>query len=262
MNELEGRTALVTGASSGLGVDFARELGDRGAALVLVARREGRLHDVALELRQRCKVRVDVLVVDLGQRGAAQSVFDDLQGRGIDVDILVNNAGFGAHGDFIDLPWDREEQMRNLDILALVHLTKIFSVPMVARGWGRILQVASVGAFQPCPTYASYGAAKAFVLNFSEAFHFELRGSGVSCTVISPGATATEFLDVSGQKPTLVHRLTMMTSASVGRIGVRSLLAQKVSVVPGLVNKLAAFSARFTPRLIATWGAWYSMRAS
>jgi len=150
--------------------------------------------------------------------------------------------------------------MLELDILTVVHLTKLIVPGMVDRGWGRVLQVASIGAYQPCPTYASYGAAKAFVRNFSEALHFELRGTGVTCTVVSPGATATEFMDVAGQGATLAHRLTMMTSASVGGIGVRGMLAGRASVVPGLVNKLAAFSIRLVPRRIATWAAWLAMR--
>jgi len=262
MRELEGRTALVTGASSGLGVDFARELGDRGATLILVARREERLHDVALELRHKCKVRVEVVAMDLAKPGAPAALLAEISDRGMAIDILVNNAGFGAHGDFLSVPWEREFQMLNLDIIALVHLTKLCASGMVEREWGRILQVASVGAFQPCPSYASYAAAKAFVLNFSEALHYELRGTGVSCTVISPGATATEFLDIAGQKPTLVHRMTMMTSAAVGGIGIRSMLRQRIAVVPGLINKLAAFSIRFTPRIIATAMASVMMRQS
>ncbi len=260
MSELEGRTALVTGASSGIGVDFARELAERGAALILVARREDRLHDVALDLRHRFKVRVDVIAMDLAESGAGQALFDEVGSRERTVDILVNNAGFGVHRDFLDVSWEREEQMLNLDIVTLVHLTKLFAAGMVQRGWGRILQVASIAAFQPTPTYATYGGAKAFVLNFSEAFHYELRGTGVSCTVISPGATATEFLDVAGQAEKAGHTMTMMTSESVGRIGIRSMLRQRISVVPGLVNKLSTFLTRFTPRIISTAVAWLMVR--
>jgi len=260
MRELEGRTALVTGASSGLGIDFARALAERGATIILVARRENRLNDVAVQIRHACRVRVEVIAQDLAVSDAANDLCAEIVDRGLVVDILVNNAGFGVHSPFLDVGWERERQMLELDILTVVHLTKLIVPGMVDRGWGRVLQVASIGAYQPCPTYASYGAAKAFVRNFSEALHFELRGTGVTCTVVSPGATATEFMDVAGQGATLAHRLTMMTSASVGGIGVRGMLAGRASVVPGLVNKLAAFSIRLVPRRIATWAAWLAMR--
>ena len=260
MRELEKRTALVTGASSGLGVDFARELAARGATVILAARREDRLNDLAITLRELHGVRVEVVAVDLTAVDAVETLCRQVAESGLSVDILVNNAGFGAHAAFVDLSWEREQQMLELDILALVHLTKKLVPGMVDRGWGRILQVASIGAYQPCPTYASYGAAKAFVRNFSEALHFELSGTGVTCTVISPGATATEFMEVAGQDVTWAHRLTLMSSEAVGRIGIRSMLAGRASVVPGWVNKLAAFSVRFAPRRLATWAAWLVMR--
>ena len=248
MSMLKGRWALVTGASSGLGTDFARVLAEEGAHLVLVARREDRLRQLAGELEHSRGVRTLVLPADLGAKDAPRELYDRLAERGIAVDVLVNNAGFGVYGNFTEIPWDRERQMLELDILALVHLTKLFAQDMVKRDFGRILQVASIGAYQPSPTYATYSAAKAFVLSFSEALSYELRHTHVKVTVVSPGVTATEFLQVSGQTPTFYQRLAMMTSDKVARVGVRAMLKGKTSAIPGLVNSLPTFSLRFMPR--------------
>jgi short-subunit dehydrogenase len=247
---LQGKTALVTGASSGLGVDFARELAALGCKLVLVARREDLLKRLQAELQQR-GTQATIVTLDLGSPGAPQALHDLLRQQGLAVDVLVNNAGFGLFGRELDIPWERTQQMLQLNMLALTQLTKLFARDMVKRGFGYILQVASTGAYQPTPTYAAYSASKAYVLSFGEALNHELRSSGVSCTVISPGVTATEFLQVSGQKPTWYHRLTMMSSAEVARAGVRRMLARRGSSVIGWLNWLAAFSVRFTPRQLA-----------
>lgn len=258
--ELAGRRVLVTGASSGLGVDFARELAARGAALVLVARRLDRLEELAAELKRAHGVEVECAGADLGDRAAVQGLFERVTAGGRAVDVLVNNAGFGVYGPYLEIPWEREHAMLELDVVTLAHLTKLFARPMVERRFGRILQVASIGAFQPTPTYAAYSAAKAFVVSFSEAIDFELAGTGVSCTVVSPGVTATEFLAVSGQKPTLYQRLLMMTSADVARAGIDAMIAGRRHVVPGLLNALGALTSRLAPRRLATWIAWMTMR--
>ncbi|MGH8482195.1 MAG: SDR family NAD(P)-dependent oxidoreductase [Nevskiaceae bacterium] len=244
---LSGRTALVTGASSGLGVDFARELAQRGCRLVLVARREELLKKLQAELQQQHGAAVSVMTLDLGDPGAPQMLYDTLKAQGLAVDILVNNAGFGLYGLELEIPWERTRQMLMLDIVALTHLTKLFARDMVRRGYGRMLQVASIGAYQPSPTYAAYSAAKSYVRSFSQALNFELRGTGVSSTVISPGITATEFLKVSGQKPTAYQRLMMMSSAEVARIGVRAMLKGRYSIVPGFLNWLTALFTMVTP---------------
>lgn len=248
MSGFRDRLALVTGASSGIGVDFARELAARGANLVLVARREERLRALAEELERTHGVRTRVLAADLAKPDAPRALHDRLRGEGLAVDVLVNNAGFGVYGPFLDVAWERERQMIELDVLALVHLTKLFAADMRARGYGRVLQVASIGAFQPSPTYAAYSAAKAFVQSFGEALACELRGTGVSVTVVSPGVTESEFLAVAGQRRSLFQRLTVMPSAKVARIGVRALERGRPLVVPGFANALTAFSMRFLPR--------------
>lgn len=244
---LAGKTALVTGASSGLGVDFARELAQRGASLVLVARREELLKKLQAELQERHGVSALVVTLDLGDPAAPQVLYDTLKARNVTVDILVNNAGFGVYGPELDIPWDRTRQMLMLDVVALTHLTKLFARDMVKRGLGYILQVASIGAYQPSPTYAAYSAAKSYVRSYSQALNFELRGTGVSSTAICPGITATEFLQVSGQKPTAYQRLMMMTSAQVAAIGIVAMLKRRYNVVPGFLNWLISVFTFVTP---------------
>jgi uncharacterized protein len=244
---LRGRTALVTGASSGLGVDFARELAARGSNLVLLARREDLLRKHADEIAARYKVKAEVVAMDLVERDAPQRLFDQLSAAGTQIDVLVNNAGYGLYGPFSEIAWERERAMLELDIVTLVHLSKLFVQPMIARRFGYLLHVASIGAFQPSPLYASYSAAKSFVLNFGVALNHELRNTGVRSTVISPGITATEFLKVSGQSATLYQRLTMMQSPEVARIGIAAMLKGRSSVVPGLVNKLGVLLPRLLP---------------
>lgn len=248
---LHGRWALVTGASSGLGVDFARELAGRGCNLVLVARREEQLRRLADEIMARAGVAVEVIAMDLGLVDAPQRLYDQLTAANRAIDILVNNAGLGLYGEFLALEWQRERAMLELDIITLTHLTKLFVRDMVTRRFGFVLQIASIGAYQPTPLYASYSAAKSYVLHFGEALNHELRKTGVRCTVLSPGVTRTEFLDVSGQAPTFYQRMVMMRSADVARIGIDAMLRGKSSVVPGFFNALTAWSNRLIPRRLA-----------
>jgi short-subunit dehydrogenase len=223
---LAGRHALVTGASSGLGVDFARELARRGAGLTLVARREDRLRAVARELA-------------------------DTQARGRPVDVLVNNAGFGLYGRFSELDWGRERAMLELDMIVPVHLTKLFLPGMLERRSGWVLNIASIGAYQPSPLYASYSAAKSFILNFTEALSYELRGTGVRATALSPGIVATEFLQVSGQQATRYQRMTMMDSPTVARLGIDAMLRGRPSLVPGRLNAASVWTSRLLPRRVS-----------
>lgn len=248
MSVLTGKTALVTGASSGLGVDFATVLAERGCNLVLVARREDRLRTLADELTRRHGVQTHVIGMSLSEPGAAQDLYDRLRGLHVDVDVLINNAGFGVYGPFTDIPWEREEEMLRLDIIALTHLTKLFVRDMVARNSGYVLQVSSIGAYQPSPTYATYSAAKAFVLSFGEALNYELRRTNVKVSVLSPGVTETEFLQVAGQRQSLFQRLSMMRSRPVAETGINAMLRGKPSKVAGAMNALTAWSLRFMPR--------------
>ena len=193
---LAGKWALITGASSGFGVDFAKQLAAKGMNLVLVARREDNLRAVADEVAQAHGVQVVPVALDLAAPDAPPRLFDMTKAAGHDITVLINNAGFGLYGRFTDLAWEREQEMIDIDITALVHLTKLYAADMAARKNGYILQVASVGAFQPSPLYAVYGAAKAFVLSFGEAVDYELAG-GVSVTTTAP-ALPRRSLAVSG----------------------------------------------------------------
>jgi uncharacterized protein len=257
---LQGRHALVTGASSGLGADFARELAGRGAGLTLVARREDRLRALERELVQGHGVAVDVVALDLTADGAPEELRRRSEHAGRSVDVLVNNAGYGLYGEFRELDWERERNMLVLDVIVPVHLTKLFLPGMLERGFGRVLNVASIGAYQPSPLYASYSAAKSFVLSFTEALSYELRGSGVHATAVSPGVVATEFLHVAGQTPTRYQRRSRMDSATVARIGVDAMLKGRPSLVVGWRNAAAAWSVRLLPRRTAAALAHRAMR--
>jgi short-subunit dehydrogenase len=248
---LAGRHALVTGASSGLGVDFARELARRGAGLTLVARREDRLRALARELADIHGVDVHVVALDLNEAGAPDRLLADTQARRRPVDVLVNNAGFGLYGPFSELDWERERAMLELDMIVPVHLTKLFLPGMLERRSGWVLNIASIGAYQPSPLYASYSAAKSFILNFTEALSYELRGSGVLATALSPGIVATEFLRVSGQQATRYQRMTMMDSPTVARLGIDAMLRGRPSLVPGRLNAASAWTSRLLPRRVS-----------
>ena len=256
---LHGRTALVTGASGGLGVAFARELAARGCALVLVARSDAPMQQLATELRA-AGVAVHVRPVDLADGAARDALAQGLAADGIAVDVLVNNAGFGVFGAFADSAWSRLDGMLAVDVVALTHLTRLFLSGMRERGFGRVLQVASTGAFQPTPSYAAYAAAKSYVLEFGYALDAELRGSGVRCTVVSPGVTATGFFEVSGQRATWYQRLTGMQPAAVARRGIDAMLAGRTGVVTGMVNALVAHSTRLMPRRVSAHVAGLLMR--
>jgi len=250
-DNLRGKWALVTGASSGLGVDFARNLAGRGCNLILVARREDRLRAVGDEITAQHGVQVEAIALDLEPPDAPPRLYDQLKAAGRQVDVLINNAGFGLYGDFLEIPWERERAMLELDIVTLTHLTKLFVRDMVARRFGYVLLVASIGAYQPSPTYATYSAAKSYVLFFGEALHYELRDTGVNVTVVSPGVTKTEFLEVAGQQPSLYQRAMMMESVDVTRHAIDALLGGKASVVPGFKNAALAQSTRLMPRQLA-----------
>lgn len=250
MRDLTEQWALVTGASSGFGVDFAHLLAERGANLVLAARSVDAMEHLAAELRERHGVRTQVIGIDLARAGVGIELRDRLMQAGIAIDILINNAGYGVYGDFLSQPVARALDMLQLNMLSLTELTHAFAEGMAARGRGKILLVSSIGGYQATPTYAAYSASKAYVLLFGEALHEELKDRGVTVTVLSPGITATRFLAVSGQKATLYQRLVMMQSRPVARLGLKALFAGRASIVPGWLNALTAWSNRLMPRMV------------
>jgi short-subunit dehydrogenase len=238
---LRGKTAVITGASSGMGTDFARQLAAHGCQLILVARRAERLRELQAEISARSGVSVESVAMDLVAADAPQQLYDQLKAGGRAVDVLVNNASHGLYGEFWTVPWERLRSMLELGMVALTHLTHLLLPDMIAYHSGYILNVASTASFQPSPTYAAYAAAKSYVLSFGEAHHYELRHTGVRCTVLCPGVTRTEFFDVAGQKLTAYQQMTMMESAEVARIGIEAMLKGRPSVVAGRLNAFVAW---------------------
>ena len=237
--------ALITGASAGLGVDFARQLRAKGYQLVLVARRKDRLDALAAELGH-----ARVVACDLGEVGAVGRLMDDLRGADETVSLLVNNAGFGLGGQFAALDGARQRGMIDLNCGALTELAHAVLPDMLARKKGLIVNVASTAAFQPGPGMAVYFATKAFVLSFSEALHEELRGQGITVTALCPGPTATEFGEVAGFGKSSPFEKLAANSANVVRAGLEGLEAGKAIVVPGLLNKAGAQGHRLLPRAL------------
>jgi short-subunit dehydrogenase len=245
MTIYKGATALVTGASSGIGEVFARELARRGMDLILVARGADRLGEIAGELSAQHGVRVEVLPSDLSEPGAAQQVYQEVERRGLAVHMLINNAGFGTHGRFEELDPEREQQEIRLNIGALVDLTHAFVPPMLARGGGAVINIASLAAYQPIPYMAVYGATKAFVVSFSAALAEEYRGRGLRVLALCPGATATNFFNVAGGGP--VAAGGMRTSEQVVATGLRALERGQSVVLDGLLNTLLGAAGKWAP---------------
>jgi uncharacterized protein len=248
----KGQAALITGASSGIGLELAREFAAHGHDLVLVARSGGRLEEIAAELKRMHSVDARVVVKDLSRPGAAEEIHRELTDVGLMVEVLVNNAGFGVYGPFVDTPWERELEMLRLNVVALTDLAKRFARDMVARRRGRILNVASTAAFQPGPHMAVYYASKAYVLSFSEALADELRGTGVTVTALCPGPTRSGFQQAAAMHRSRMLRLSVMDSATVARIGYRAVMAGRPLVIAGWLNRLFASPARLVPRQMVT----------
>ena len=242
--------ALITGASSGIGLELARVFAAHGADVVLVARQEDKLRALAAEL-QRARVRADVIAADLTAPGAAAALFASVQSLGLDVDVLVNNAGFGLYGPFVESPLETDVSMIQLNVLAATELTRRFLPPMVARGHGRIVNVASTAAFFPGPLMAVYYATKAYLLSFSEAIANELQGTGVTVTAICPGATQSGFAAAARQEDSrLIAGRKLPSSREVAEEGYRGAMAGRTVVVTGMSNKLSVLVPRLLPRRV------------
>ena len=247
------QTALITGASGGIGYELARLFAQDHYNLVLVARSGEKLNRLANELQTQHGIRVTVAPIDLGEPAAPKLLFDQLRRERVDVDILVNNAGFGVFGEFLQMPEAEILDQIQLNITALTHLTKLFLAPMIERGTGRIMNVASTAAFQPGPLMAVYYASKAYVLSFSEALANELRRSGVTVCCFCPGATNTGFAKRAGLEGSrLFKQIGAMNVEAVARDGYRGLMAGRTVVISGMHNWLIAESVRFAPRRLVT----------
>jgi len=246
----EKKTALITGASGGIGLEFAHIFAREGYDLVLVARDEGRLKELAQELGEKYHVATHPISSDLSHPTAPAELYDQLVGKGIQIDALVNNAGFGHFGLFAESPWEKERGMIALNIAALTHLTKLLLPGMLERKRGNILNVASIAAFEPGPLMAVYYASKAYVLSFSEAIANELEGTGVFVTVLCPGPTATSFEKTAALGESKLFKQNLATAKDVAEYGYREMKKGTIVAVHSLRNRLILLAIKFSPRAL------------
>ena len=257
------KTALITGASSGIGYELAKLFAKDKHNLVLVARREKELKQLADALEKQHGIKAKIIAKDLGTANAAQEVYDILDKENMDIDFLVNNAGFGDFCMFHQTDWNKMEQMINLNILTLTHLTRLLVNQMISRKSGKILNLGSTASFQPGPTMAAYCATKAYVLSFSEAIANELKGTGVTVTTLCPGATESGFQKGAAlEESKFVKGKKLATSESVAKYGYNALMKGKTVAIHGMMNRILAHSVRFTPRKMVTATARYLLEES
>lgn len=239
--------ALVTGASSGIGAELARQLAARRSNLILTARRLDRLQSLAAELKSTYSIRVNTIQNDLNAPGGPRQLIEQLSAESLEPTILINNAGLGQHGPFIEQSHDQIDTMLGVDIRALTLLTREIGAAMARRQHGAILNVASFAALAPIPTYAVYSGAKAYVVAFSQALRDELAPSGVSVSVICPGFTPTEFFDISKHQRSRLMRLTELSVEQVARAALRGLARRQFLIVPGWWYQLNRLSTALVP---------------
>jgi len=242
-------TALITGASSGLGTELAKLFARDKHNLVLVARSIHKLQELATELTTTFGISVTVLGKDLSSPDQVSEIYNELQIKGISIDFLVNNAGFGDYAFFAECDWKKQEEMIQVNILALTKLTHLFLPQMIARKYGKILNIASTAAFQPGPTMSVYFASKAFVLHFSEAISNELEDAGITVTALCPGAFESGFQAAAVlEESRLVKGKKLPSSAEIAAFGYKHFLKGTKVAIPGLMNNIMANSVRFSPR--------------
>lgn len=250
---VKGKTALITGASSGIGFELSRIFAKNGYDLVLVSQNEDNLNKAVSKLREQNRsIQITPLPMDLSQPVSPQEIYNFVKGKSIQVDVLVNNAGIQVYGNFHETNLEENIHLMQVNMFASTKLTRLFLDDMVKRGDGKILNLASTGAFQPCPLNAVYCASKAFVLHFSEGIAEELRDSGVTVTALCPGATRTNFAKRAKIEDTRIFSGSLMEPSKVAEIGYSALMKGKAVVVAGMVNKLMVESIRFSPRSMVT----------
>lgn len=240
-------TALITGATSGIGYELARLFAQDRTNLVLVARRQAQLDSIKEAFEQQYGISVTCLAADLSVPGQAAAVYEQCRRQGLALDYLVNNAGFGSYKDVAQEDYHLYEQMLTLNVEALTVLSTLAAHDMVAQGRGRILNVGSTSAFQPVPHMAAYGASKSYVMHFTEALHAELRGTGVTATVLSPGVTQTAFIERAAMQRWKGTKGKLPTAAEVAQAGYQAMQRGKLNVVVGLKNKVLALGISLVP---------------
>jgi uncharacterized protein len=249
----KGKTALITGASSGIGYEFAKLFAHDGYNLVLIARDEDRLSKISAELEEKYIISCNVIAADLSIPSAPEGIFNITEEEGLKIDILVNNAGFGTYGLFLDSDITKEMEMLQVNIAAVTHLSYLYGNSMAKNGGGKILNVASTAAFQPGPLMTVYYATKAYVLHFSEALANELEEKNITVSVLCPGPTKTNFQDrAKMQKSKLIKLSKVMDAAIVAKHGYYGLRHGKIVIIPGLMNKIVAWGIRLVPRKMVT----------
>lgn len=244
------KTALVTGASAGIGKAFAEELARRQFDLVITARRADRLLELQRELTSAHPIRVEVVTADLSQVDAAQTLFDDIAQRQIAIDLLVNNAGYGLGVKYLDASWKEQANFIQVMVTAVAQLTYLFVHPMVERRWGRIINIASLAGLLPGgPGSTLYAASKSFMIKFTESLALELTGSGVTATAVCPGFTLSEFHDVNGTRPRVqrMPKAVWMDAHTVASQGIDAAMDGRVVMVNGALNKLIASAMKHVP---------------
>lgn len=246
------KTALITGATSGIGYELTKLFAQNGFDLAIVARNMARLDKVSGEVQRGPNVTVQVIPKDLSQPTAAEEIYRELQSKGIEVDVLVNNAGFNVYGPFRKTSAQKELQMMQVHMLTLTHLTKLFLPGMLKRKFGKVLNLASTASFTPGAGDAVYCATKAYVLSFSEAIAEELKGTGVTVTALCPGPTKTKFAERAEMADTKIFQGSLSSAAEVAQAGYRAMMQGRTTVVVGLNNELMIFSLRFSPRSLVT----------
>lgn len=261
--EYAGKTALITGASSGIGEAFSRQLAQRGMHLVLVARSDDKLKLLAAELGQRHGIQARVITADLAQPGAAQKLLQACNDQRLGVDMLVNNAGVGTYGRFEDIPAERDNYLIQLNVAAVSDMAHLFIPPMLARGSGAVINVASTAGFQPTPWFAVYGASKAFVLSLSESLWATYRRRGIRVLAVCPGPVATGFFEATQsniQDAKMFQRT--MTADQVVQQSLQALERGRSTIVNGWLNWLMTLSPRLGPRWLTAWVSEILMRPS
>lgn len=243
------KTALVTGATGGIGYELARIHAEKGGDLILVARNKEKLDEIKNDLEKNFRIKVIIIQKDLSLHGSAYEVYNKINDLNINVDYLINNAGFGDFSHFAETDWPKQERMINLNVTALAHLTRLFLPYMISRGSGRILNVASVASFVPGPAMSVYFASKAFVLSFSEAIAEEVRGQGITVTALCPGPTESNFHSVAHDGKETKER-KMPSSREVAVYGYWSMMKGRVVAIPGFDNKLLVRLAWFIPKFV------------
>jgi short-subunit dehydrogenase len=249
IKSLTGHQALVTGASSGIGREYARQLASLGANLIIAARRKDRLERLATEIKNEFHVSVKCIPVDLAQEASAKLLFQRATEDGSHVTILINNAGLGKYGSFLDFPFEDHRAAIQVNSVTPTEITYLFAKHMLSHGkTSYVTQVASIAAFQPVSFFTVYSGTKGYLRYFSETLAFELKNTNLHVMCLCPGGTYTEFFEHSGQKITSSGHLTMMKAEDVVSSGIKAMLQKKVVFVPGILNKLACFFPRILPR--------------